>query len=272
MNIKTGIVLFALFLVIFISGGLALFYDDIFGSSFSGATTLVNNIQKEDSITLDIYDSTAWDKYNKETALPINIFGVYVSPVFVLQPGEQVMITITSKTPITTYPSSSNGLMVEVLNTGSNIINWNAIQHANASNEVYNVYENSRVMILTVENIETYTSYYCLKLRNYSSSSASYMYGISNTGNKVPIVTRTTITSTALYTKNTNATITTTIVGTDSTTTTISTYIDLLPDFTITVPAAITTTDGTTITHTHSIIYVTTSTVTVTVIVPEISN
>ena len=268
MNIKTGIVLFALFLVIFIGVGLVLFYDDIFGTSFSGSTTLVNNIQKDDSITLDIYDSTAWYKYNKETALPINIFGVYVSPVFVLQPGEQVMITISSKTPITTYPSS-NGLMVEVLNTGSNIINWDAIQHANASNEVYNVYENSRVMILTIENIEAYTSYYCLKLRNYSSSSTSCMYTISNTGNKVPIVT--TITSTALYTINTNATITTTMVGTDSTTITRSDVLPV-PEFFITVPAGITTTDGTAITHTHSIIYVTTSTVTVTVIVPEISN
>jgi hypothetical protein len=33
-------------------------------------------------------------------------------------------------------------------------------------------------MILTIENIENYTSYYCLKLRNFSSSSAScYVYG-----------------------------------------------------------------------------------------------
>jgi hypothetical protein len=120
MKIKTGIVLFALFLVIFIGGGLLLFGDDLFDSNLGNTTTsiinlatstqtstdstistqssiitvtttptqfsltndsLVNNILEEDSITLDIYDSTAWNNYNKPTTLPINIFGVYISPI-----------------------------------------------------------------------------------------------------------------------------------------------------------------------------------------------
>lgn len=307
MKIKTGIVLFALFLVIFIGGGLLLFGDDLFDSNLGNTTTsiinlatstqtstdstistqssiitvtttptqfsltndsLVNNILEEDSITLDIYDSTAWNNYNKPTTLPINIFGVYISPIFVLSPGQQVIITITSEIPIS-RSSSPNGIVMEVLNTGSNIINWNGIQYANISSEIYNVNVNSRVMILTIENIENYTSYYCLKLRNFSSSSASCMYMVSDTGNKVPVVTRTTITSIHMYTVTTITTMLTTLVGPVTTTTTITPFYTIpIPEFTITVPSP-TTIGFTTITHVCTVTTLT-STTTVTVIVPEV--
>lgn len=334
MNIKTGIVLFALFLVIFIGGGIVIFSDDLFNSNHDKPTTTVinlttstqtstdstistqssiitvtttatqslittvtttstqssiitvtttptqlslttdsqvGNILKEDSITLDIYDSTAWNNYTKPTTLPINIFGVYISPIFALSPGQQVTIAITSEIPISTS-SSPNGFVVNVFNAGSDIINWDVNQRADISSEVYNVYENSRVMILTIGNIETYTSYFYLQLRNFSSFDASFMYVISDTGNTVPVVTRTIITSTHIHTKQTTITITTTLLGQVTATTTINT------DITYTIPTTIitivtssgpTTIGGTTIIHTSTTTTIT-KTVTVTVIVPEV--
>ena len=341
MKIRTGIVLFALFLVIFIGGGLVIFGDNLFNSNHANPTTTVINLNtstqtttdstistqssiitvtttatqsltttvtttptqlslttdsqvsdilKEDSITLDIYDSTAWNNYTKPTTLPINMFGVYISPIFALSPGQQVTIAITSEIPISTS-SSPNGFVVNVFNAGSDIINWDVNQHADISSEVYNVYENSRVMILTIGNIETYTSYFYLQLRNFSSFDASFMYVISDTGNTVPVVTRTIITSTHIGTVHTTVIVTTTLLSQVTitypdyltstapitiVTVTTSTYTIPIPDFTVTSSPP-TTIGGTTIIHTytettitHTVTVTVTVTNTVTVTVPEV--
>ena len=159
---------------------------------------------------------------------------------------------------------------MNVFNAGSDIINWDVNQRADISSEVYNVYENSRVMILTIGNIETYTSYLSA-LRNFLLLSILYVCDF-NTGNTTSS-DRTIITSTHIHTKQTTITITTTLLGQVTATTTINTDIT----YTIPTPTIITivtssgptTIGGTTIIHTSTTTTIT-KTVTVTVIVPEV--